>query len=85
MIFVPAQFKCVIPQSAYDDGRIRSIMSQFMQNLNFLMEGYSLQVISKPGPEIDISVGLPIILPCVAASRAGSDISAALKKANIGT
>ena len=74
----------MVPQSAHEDERISSIMAEFMQHVRSQMGASAVSVNTIPGPEIDISVGLPIILPCIAASRVGSDISAALIKANIG-
>ena len=80
-----ARLVCVIPQSVREDDRVTPIMSELMQNVNSQMDGGTVDVINMPGPDIDINVGLPIILPCIAASRVGSDISAALTKARIGT
>jgi hypothetical protein len=75
----------VIPQSAHEDERNTAIMAQLMEHVNSGLGERALDVISVPGSSIDASVSLPIILPCVAASRVGSDISAALGKARIGT
>ena len=73
-----------MPQSAHEDERITPVMAEFMQLMNTQMGECAVSVIPKPGPEIDLNVGLPVILPCITASRVGSDISAALTKAKIG-
>ena len=80
----PVQISCVMPQSAHEDERITPVITEFMQLMNAQMGGCAVTVIPKPGSEIDLNVGLPVILPCIAASRVGSDISAALTKAKIG-
>ena len=38
----------------------------------------------KTGSDMDASFGGPVLLPCVAASRVGSDIAAAVNKAKLG-
>ena len=72
-----------MPLSAHEDTRITPIIAEFMQILNTQSGGHAIDIIPKAGSEINNSL-LPVILPCIAASRVGSDISAALTKAKIG-
>ena len=82
MLSVP--LSCVVPQSAQEDQRINDVMSQFMEDVNFKMEGGAIEVITKPGPEIDHSNRLPVILPCCATGGVLSGTQSAFAKSKIG-
>ena len=80
---------CTIPMSAHEDDRITPIISQFLEQVNGKLPKSpgileSLELDPVRGPEITADHPKPVILPCIAASRVGSDISAALTKAKIG-
>ena len=83
-IVFAVDLSCVMPLSAHEDDRITPVMAQFMQQLNSQMEGSGVNVIQKQGSEMDLSIGSPLILPCIAASSVDSDVKAAVSKAEIG-
>ena len=76
---------CVIPSAIHDDERITPIMAQLMQRVNsHIGQHPQLSLQPVPGSEIGLECHRPVFLPCIAVSRLGSDISAAINKANIG-
>ena len=70
---------CIVPQPLYDDERIPSILHQFMDRIG----SQKIPVSVQPLPSGSIQAGHQVIIPCIAASRVGSDLKAAVAKANL--
>ena len=71
----------MLPKVSHDDERVKPVFSQLMDLLR--ARGIIPNHVIKEGKDITHHDGI-VILPCIAASRVGSDLAAALDKAKLG-
>ena len=74
-------FQCVIPQDLYNDDRIHELLLDILRRSS--LPDLPITMVPKAGANIGAEDEGRVLLPVVAASRAHSDISAALSKAKI--
>ncbi len=79
--FSPTVPTLVLPRSSAEDDRVKPVFQELTQQLEH--QGLRFQLTVKDGRDITHGDGI-VILPCIAASRVGSDLAAALDKAKLG-
>ena len=74
-------FRCVIPSELWNDQRVYQVLLSVLAESS--LPGLPVQVMNKPGSSIGPEDEGRVLVPVVAASRAHSDITAALGKAKL--